>query len=50
VGKKNFEKNTGDLIVRKSSGLSLVPADDPRPEANTSAAADFNDADLQDLM
>lgn len=50
VGKKNFEKNTGDLIVRKSSGLSLVPADDPRPEANMSAAADFNEADLQDLM
>lgn len=50
VGKKNFEKNTGDLIVRKSSGLSLVPADDPRPEANMSAAADFNEADMQDLM
>lgn len=50
VGKKNFEKQTGDLIVKKSSGLSLVPASDPRPEANTSAEADFMDADMQDLI
>lgn len=50
VGKKNLEQNTGDLIVRKSSGLSLVPESDPRPEANVSAAADFNEADLRDLM
>lgn len=50
VGKKNFEQNTGDLIVKKSSGLSLVPESDPRPEANVSAAADFNEADLRDLM
>lgn len=50
VGKKNFEQKTKDLIVKKSSGLSLVPASDPRPEANTSAAADFNDAGVEDLM
>lgn len=50
VGKKNFEKQTGDLIVKKSSGLSLVPASDPRPEANTSAESDFMDADMQDLI
>lgn len=43
VGKKNFEAKTGDLIVKKSSGLSLVPASDPRPEANPSAVDDFND-------
>lgn len=50
VGKKNFGEKTGDLIVRKSSGLSLVPADDPRPEANMSAADEFNQAAMQDLM
>ena len=50
VGKKNFAEKTGDLIVLKSSGLSLVPASDPRPEANLSAAADFQQADMQDLM
>lgn len=50
VGKKNFAEKTGDLIVKKSSGLSLVPATDPRPEANQSAAADFMEADMKEIM
>jgi hypothetical protein len=50
VGKKAFEEKANDLIMLKSSGLSLVPSDDPRPEAQTSAAKDFNEQDLQDLL
>lgn len=51
VGKKNFTEKTGDLIVRKSSGLSLVPDTDPRPEANQSAADDFNNSQsVEDLL
>lgn len=45
VGKKVFEKSFSEFVVQESSGMTLVPESDKRPERTTAEAA-FSDSIL----
>lgn len=46
LGKPAFAKIEKDLVIKKSSGVNLVPASDPRPAVAVDALSEFSDVPL----
>lgn len=46
IGKKEFAAIEKDLVIKKSSGVNLVPETDPRPAAAVDALSEFSDVPL----
>lgn len=48
LGKKEFAKYEEKLVKKESSGVTLVPLDDPRPDARPSGESEFSAVNLFD--